>query len=560
MISLAICQHVMQDIHMETDIKADKKTIDLSAMSRKELEDFATQKSMESEELAAKIRHYEEIIRIANSKKYRGASEKTHPDQLNLGVFNEAELIAEEGVPEESSVDQIAPRKRTKVKGKRTAWVDTLPTETIDYTLTPEEQVCPVCHEPLHGMSKDIRVEIEIIPAQAKVTKHVTHIYSCRNCERNAEAVPIINAVSPPALISGSTASASAVAYIINSKYVMANPLYRLEQDFKKLGVNLSRQTMSNWLIRVSQDYLRPLYDLLHESLVSRDICHIDETTVEVIKEPGRSANQESYMWLYRTAETDKEPIVLFDYQPGRSGDYPKAFMEGFSGYYHTDGYIGYNKMASGKEEKPPPMRVRVSCWSHARRPYDEALRGLKNEQATEITYCEKGLAYCNKLFELERKWKDISPDERLKKRKNEAALIVDEYFDWCKETSKFAISLLAKAVNYSIRREEHLRNYLRDGRLSISNNVAERSIRSFVVGRNNWLFSFTPKGAEASAVIYSIALTAKANRLNQGAYIEYILSKMPSMDMSDKTALETLLPWADSMPGHLRLPEDIRT
>ena len=558
----------MQDIHMGTDAKAEVKTIDLSAMSRKELEDFATQKSMESEELAAKIRHYEEIIRIANSKKYRGSSEKTHADQLNLGLFNEAELIIEEGVPEEPSANQIAPRKRTKVKGKRTAWVDTLPTETIDYTLTPEEQICPVCSEPLHGMTKDIRVEIGIIPAQAKVTKHVTHIYACRNCERNAETVPIIKAISPPALISGSTASASAVAYIIGSKYVMANPLYRLEQDFKKLGVGLSRQTMSNWLIRVSQDYLRPLYDLFHESLISREVCHIDETTVEVIKEPGRRANQESYMWLYRTGETDKEPIVLFDYQPGRSGDYPKAFMDGFSGYYHTDGYSGYNKMAPAKDkdgkppdkdEKPPPIRIRVSCWSHARRPYDEALRGLKKEQATEITYCEKGLAYCNKLFELERKWKDLSPEERLKKRKDEAAPIVDEYFVWCKETSKFAISLLAKAVNYSIGREEYLRNYLLDGRLSISNNVAERAIRSFVVGRNNWLFSFTPKGAEASSVIYSIVETAKANRLDQRAYIEYILSKMPGMDLNDKTDLENLLPWSDSIPGHLKLSEEAR-
>ena len=559
MILLAMARHIMQDNDMEKIAAEKPKTIDLSSMSRRELEEYATQKSMESEELAAKIRHYEEIIRIANSKKFKGSSEKTHPDQLNLGVFNEAELIAEEGLPKEPSAEQIAPRKRTKVKGKRTAWADTLPTETIDYTLTPEKQVCPVCHEPLHGMSKDIRCEIEIIPAQAKVTRHVTHIYSCRNCEKNAEAVPIIKALSPPALISGSAASASAVAYIINSKYVMANPLYRMEQDFKKLGVNLSRQTMSNWLIRVSQDYLRPLYDLLHESLVSRDICHIDETTVEVIKEPGRSANQESYMWLYRTGETDEKSIVLFDYQPGRSGDYPKAFMQGFSGYYHTDGYIGYNKMATGKEEKPPPMRVKVGCWAHARRPYDEAIRGLKKEQATEIVYCEKGLAYCNSLFELERKWKDLSPDDRLEKRKKEAALIVDEYFAWCKEVSKFAISLLAKAVNHSIGQEEYLRNYLRDGRLSISNNVAERSIRSFVVGRNNWLFSFTPKGAEASAVIYSIVETAKANQLNQGAYIEYILSQMPGMDLPDRMTLETLLPWSDSIPGHLRLPDEAR-
>jgi len=545
----------MQDIHMEKNTESNTKTVDLSSLSRSELENLVVQKLIENEELAAKVKHYEEIIRIANSRKYGGSSEKTHPEQLNLGLFNEVELIAEEGVPEEPTPNQVAPRIREKVKGKRTAWVDTLPTETIDYTLTPEEQVCPVCGEPLHEMTKEVHCEIEIIPAQAKVTKRVAHIYSCRNCEKNAEAVPIIKAPLPPALIKGSVASPAAVAYIINGKYVMANPLYRMEQDLGKLGVNLSRQTMSNWLIRVSQDYLRPLYDLLHESLVSRDICHIDETTVEVIQEPGRTAKQESYMWLYRTGETDKEPLVLFDYQPGRSGDFPKAFMEGFSGYYHTDGYIGYNKMVPGEDEKPPPMRVRVGCWAHARRPYDKALRGLDKGQATTATYCGKGLEYCNRLFELEKEWKDLSPDERIGKRKEKAEPVVDEYFAWCKKTAVFAVGLLAEAVNYSINQEEYLRNYLRDGRLSISNNVAERDIRSFVIGRNNWLFSFTPKGAEASAVIYSIVETAKANRLDQRAYIEYILSKMPGMDLSDEEALKTLLPWSDSIPSDVRLP-----
>jgi transposase len=322
-------------------------------------------------------------------------------------------------------------------------------------------------------MTKDVRCEIGIIPAQAKVTKHVVQIYSCRNCEKNADAVPIIKAPSPPALIKGSIASASAVAYIIHGKYVMANPLYLQEADFKKLGINLSRQTMSNWLIRVSQDYLSLLYDLLHESLTSREICHIDETVIEVIKEPGRTAQQGSYMWLYRTGETDERPIVLFDYQQSRAGDCPKAFMKGFSGYYHTDGYLGYNKMVPDKNEKPPPRRIRVGCWSHSRRPYDEALRGLKKEQVKAITYSEKGLEYCNKLFEFERKWKGLSPDERLKKRKEFAAPVVDKYFEWCKAVSKFAAGLLAKAVNYSIGQEEYLRNYLLDGRLSISNNAA---------------------------------------------------------------------------------------
>ena len=211
--------------------------------------------------------------------------------------------------------------------------------------------------------------------------------------------------------------------------------------------------------------------------------------------------------------------------------------------------------MVPDKNEKPPPRRIRVGCWSHSRRPYDEALRGLKKEQVKAITYSEKGLEYCNKLFELERKWKGLSPDERLKKRKEFAAPVVDKYFEWCKAVSKFAAGLLAKAVNYSIGQEEYLRNYLLDGRLSISNNAAERNIRSFVIGRVNWLFAFTPNGAEASAIIYSIVETAKANHLDPRAYVEHILSLMPSMDLSDKDALSTLLPWTDNIPDSVRLP-----
>jgi len=539
---------------MDKSAETNIKTVDFSSMSRGELENFAMEKSMELEALSAKVKHYEELIRIANSRKYSGSSEKTHQDQIDLGIFNEAELIAEEGTAPEPSADEIAPRKRTKVKGKKTAWVDTLSTEVIDYTLTPEEQVCPACGGPLHDMGKDVRCEIEIIPAQAKVTKHIAHVYACRNCEKNAEAVPIIKAKTPPALIKGSSASASAVAYIIHGKYVMANPLYRMEQDLKKLGVNLSRQTMSNWLIRISQDYLRPLYDLLHESLVSRDICHIDETVIEVIKEPGRKAQQDSFMWLYRTAEADESgAVVLFDYQESRKGENPKAFMDGFTGYIHTDGYIAYEKMLD-KNTKPPPI-IRVGCFAHARRLYDKALRGLAKEETTSATYSQKGLEYCNKLFEFEREWKDLPLDERLKKRKEIAAPVVDEYFKWAKKTSGFAAGLLAKAVNYSLSQEEYLRNYLLDGRLAISNNVAERSIRSFVIGRGNWLFAFTPLGAEASAVICSIVETAKSNRLNPGAYIEYILTKMPGMDLTDKKALSGLLPWTDSIPNYVKMP-----
>jgi hypothetical protein len=380
----------------------------------------------------------------------------------------------------------------------------------------------------------------------------VVHEYSCRNCEKNGISVPIIKAPAPTPLIKGSIASASLASEILAAKYVLALPLYRQEEELKRLGINIPRQNLANWVIKVSKDYLSKLYGILHDELMLRDICHIDETTVEVLHEPGRDAEQKSYMWIYGTGKHDSKRIVLFDYQQGRSGEHPKTFMVGFKGFMHTDGYSGYNKMIDA--DRSPPDIIRVGCWAHARRKYDEALKSLPKEERQAAVLTNEGLDYCNELFKLEKDWKDLSPEDRLQKRKRFASPIVDAYFAWVEKMSRIARGQLAKAVNYSLKQESVLRNYLLDGRLEISNNLAERAVRPFVIGRNNWLFANTPAGAESSAIVYSIVETAKANGLIPRSYMEHLLTMMPDMDLSNRSSLMQLLPWSETLPDSIRV------
>jgi hypothetical protein len=384
-------------------------------------------------------------------------------------------------------------------------------------------------------------------------------VYACRNCDRNETSTPIIAAKAPNGVLRNSLASPSFLAYIMNNKYVLALPLYRQAQELQRAGIDLNRQTLANWTVRASVLYLKPLYDLLHEELVKRDVLFADETTLEVLREPGREPSADSFMWLYRTGgDTDKH-IVLYEYQQGRSGDFPKAFLAGFSGYLHVDGYAGYHKLLSPDGVGPPngPGVTLAGCWTHARRYYDEAKRGMPPGTDLTGTLTATGLAYCNRLFQIEESLKDLPPDERKERRLTLSLPVEDEYFAWAKSAAKIAAPTMkiGTAVNYSINQEKQLRGFLLDGRLEISNNRAERSIKPFVIGRKNWLFSNTPGGAEASAVIYSIAETAKENGLSVVPYLTHLFETLSNADTSDKAMLSALLPWSNSLPPECKAP-----
>jgi hypothetical protein len=386
------------------------------------------------------------------------------------------------------------------------------------------------------------------------VTEHVQYVYACRNCQNNGiDKTPIIYAHIPKPVLENSLASPSMLAYVMSRKYSDAMPLYRQEQQFKKSGLELSRQTLANWMVKASEKHLSLLYDLMRKELLKSQVLHADETVLEVLREPGREASAQSYMWIYRTSR-GSIPIVLYEYTQGRSGDYPKRFLKEFQGYLHTDGYAGYHKLTEERDGKAAKV-VQVGCFAHARRKYMEAKKAISEKETLTATNINKGLEYCNRLFLLETRFEDMTPEERFRYRNNEAAPVIEEYFAWVKsmEAKVLPKSKLGEAIHYSLKQEKYLRNYLLDGRLEISNNRAERSIKPFVIGRKNWLFCNTPKGATASAVIYSVIETAKENGLNPFPYLEFLFHQLPNVDREDSTALEQLLPWSESLPEECR-------
>ena len=510
-----------------------------------------------------------------------------YPDeQLNLMdmidcslMFNEAEAVGTPAVPE-PQLEEIT-YKRRKKKGKREMDFGVLPTQQIIHELSERERICPNCKGELHACGHDVlRRELTVIPAQYMVTEHVQTVYSCRDCEKSEKPensdipVPMIKADVPAPVISGSgIASPSLIAYIANQKYTLALPLYRQEQEFSRNNLNLSRQTMANWLIYVSQYWLVPIYNSLRNILLLAYVLHADETSVQVLKEDGKPAESKSYIWLYRTgcdaeypgrmvgqagyrpeqfpkgttgdAKPPPGPIVLYDYQPDRKHINAKSFLDGFSGYLHSDGYQAYNNL-------PSTITV-VGCWAHLRRKFADILKSIPdyNKQGS---LAMRGVLYCDKLFELEREYAKLPDDDNFKER-YEARLekskpIIDEFFTWAESVYGKHImatpkSNMGKALAYAMNQRTQLENVLCDGRLELSNNRAERSIKPFVIGRKNWLFSNTEKGADASALFYSIIETAKENGLKPYEYLKYIFETAPNLNLvRNPNAVETLLPW----------------
>lgn len=510
------------------------------AMNVEELRERCAFLEQQNAELTAKVEWFMEQFKLAKHRQFGASSEKTLSADQQPSLFNEAEKEAEtERV--EPTVETIT-YKRRKQKGHREAMLEDLPVETVEYRLPTEEQVCPNCGGPLHEMSTEVRQELKVIPAQVRVVKHVRYAYSCRRCEREEISTPVVTAKAPAPVIPGSLASPSAVAYIMNAKYVDGLPLYRQEQQWSRLGVELSRQTMANWVVYAADKWLEPLYDRLREHLLKGNILNADETAFQVLHEDGREAESKSCMWLYRTGR-DGPPIVLFDYKTTRAGKHPKKFLSGFKGYLQVDGYSGYDML---------PDVTLVGCWAHARRKFDEALKVLPADKRLSPSVALDGLSFCNKLFAIERDLSDVTPEERCKARLERSRPVLDDFLDWLQKQSQRVLpqSLLGQAVKYCLNQWNKLENFLLDGRLEIDNNRSERSIKPFVIGRKGWLFCNTPKGARASAVVYSMVETAKENQLIPFEYLRCLFERLPNLGGDD---LDELLPWSDSLPNTCR-------
>lgn len=496
-------------------------------------------------ELAAKIAWYEEQFRLSKQRQFGVSSEKTDANQLQLPLFNEAEITADSGV-EEPTVETIV-YNRKKAKGQRDIKLENLPTETIEYRLSEEKQVCSCCQGNLHEMSTEVRRELKVIPAEVKVVEHIQYIYACRHCEREDIQTPILKASIPSSVFPKSLASPSAMAYIMNQKYVESMPLYRQEQQFARLGVFLSRQTLANWVLYGATTWLQLIYERMYLQLLSKDILHADETTLQVLREPGRTATATSYLWLYRSGQ-EGPAIILYDYQQTRASKHPRKFLSEFKGYLHVDGYAGYHGI--------PHVKL-VGCWAHARRKFDEALKALPDRSAD--VPAKAGLHFCNQLFAIEREIKDLSYEERYNDRLERSRPVLDAFSVWLRTQTPKVLpkSALGQAIKYCRNQWEKLEAFLEDGRLEIDNNRSERSIKPFVIGRKNWIFANTPKGAKSSAIIYSIVETAKENGLNPLQYLTYLFEELPNMDIRDMNALDQLLPWSKDLPDRCRVFKD---
>jgi transposase len=529
------------------EVEQKTKTIDLSAMGRRELEEYALQRSALADALEAKVKSYEELLRKAASYRF-GPSSERYVSEGQMNFFNEVEAGCDPDAPEPERSEVVPPPKRRKKKGHKKDVVKSLPHEIIEYTLSDDERVCPKCGGELSGMKTVVRTAIEMTPAKYTVVEHRSKVYTCRNCDKEGIEGTIITAPSPNGMFRNSLASPSFVADVMYKKYTLAQPLYRQEKELARAGVPIGRNTLANWVIKGYLSYLSPLYEHMRRLLLTVDVLHADETPVEVLKEPGKAASSNSYMWMYRTGACFERQIILFSHTPGRGAEYPKAFLDGYRGYIHTDGYSAYRTLLKETDAKPPPDIAFVGCFGHARRKYADIVKGLKKNETIGGTATEKALGYIGALFKLEEEAKGFTPEKRHTYRQKHAVPIVNEYFDWCRAILPECVNdSLRKAVSYSLNQENDLRNYLLDGRLDISNNLGENSIRPFCVGRRNWLFCDTPAGADASAAVYGIIETARANGLDAFGYLKYIFTIFKDRDIGSLD-MDEFMPWVPAI------------
>ncbi len=485
--------------------------------------------------LENQVSNLTEMVLLLRKEKFGPSSEKTTVQiEGQLSLFNEAELEADPKVKEPVFFRKGCAVNRNK-KTNREELLKDLPVTEIPCMIHPDDMYCEQCGGALKeiGFVK-VRDELQYIPAQIKIIRYTQQSCECPAC-KHTEHPFIQKAVVPKSLMNHSLASASSVAHVMYQKYVNGMPLYRQEKDWEQLGIGLSRATMANWIIRCSQDYLNPVTTHLQKHLLKRDIIHCDETPVQVLKEEGKKPQTKSYMWLYRSGNDGKAPIILYDYQPSRNGDHAATYLKDFKGYVHSDGYSGYNKLDG---------IIRCGCWAHLRRKFVEALPSRRDPDGPP-TSAEIGRQYCDKLFHIENELKNLSPDERYAKRLELEKPILEAFWCWLDSLSTLKGSALGKAVIYARNQKQYMENYLLDGRCSLSNNAAENAIRPFTVGRKNWLFADTPKGADASATVYSLVETAKANGLNVNKYLQYVLQYMSATDWQNNPKLmDEIMPW----------------
>jgi transposase len=485
-----------------------------------------------------------EALRLAKKYQYGRSSEKwTDNDKIHLLLFDEAELEADTPVSDEKEIITVPSDTKKSKKGRKPLSED-LPRKIITHELSDVERHCTKTDCPKYKecqklrpiIGKDETEELEFIPAVIQVNHHIRYSYGPIECDdlNEGECLPtIITAPAVKRMIPGSIATPSLLSYVAVSKFSDALPFYRQERLFERIGVNISRQTMSNWIMNVSRK-TENFIKLLREKSREGPLLNIDETTLQVLKEPGRPPDSTSYMWVV-VGHHGENKIVLYNYYRRRTKQIANYLVEGFSGAIQTDGYAGYNEVGSRKDI------WHVGCWAHARRKFHDAYKGSKKGGIA-----AEGLKYICKLYKIEKTLRklQLSPEEFVSRRKKAVVPVLRKFKEWLTNQSSVVVpgSLLGKAISYALNEYKKLVRYLKYAYLTPDNNIAERAIRPFTVGRRNWLFNNSPRGAYASATMYSLIETAKANNLEPYHYLEFIFKRLPEADTTEK--LEQLLPW----------------
>lgn len=527
-----------------------------------------------------------ELLSAAGARRWCPSSERACPGQLPLfegeGAPGSGEPAAGgEGAPgaggpaaegEGAGDAPAGPRRRG---GPRRSDGPGAPVVVVEHEIPEAERVCPECGGPLEEYKVEAVRRVRVEPARVVVEEHRTHFYRCPACcaanaagelgeDGSERRAVLVGAPAPRPPLPGSQATASAVAWLVHGKFVMHSPLARMEAEMAGMGFALSRQRMSDWLLGAHERYLSKVADRIAAGLLTHGIVHADETTVQVLREPGRKPTSKSYMWVFRSSPREGPQAVCFRYSPTRAAEVPRDFLRGWGGLLCADGYAAYSSLASSRAAGGGPAVVNVGCLAHVRRKFVEVVRaaggrgrcGEAGSVALGAWERVDAVLAAEREASAEAEAAGLEGDARTEARRAKVAPLLSGLEAWLREQAPRALpgSKLAKAVSYALAQIPCVANALSDYRAELTNNAAERAVRPLALGRKNWLFCCSQKGAEASAAIYGVVETARANGLDPLRYVEWLLEEMPGRDLTD-AFVDSLLPWSESVPDSVRVP-----
>jgi len=513
---------------------------DFSELTKEDLIKLLLEQDKKVFTLNNKVKTLSDDVRILKRYLFAKKSEKVSKEDIKQGsLFNESEDAASEEKPPnipENNKESSDSSKKTKRKPGRRKLPDSIPKNKVTVDVKAIDKLCPCCKKPRPEFSTKPTQKLRFIPAQIIVDEYDIKKYGECDCEefQNREDLPgIIEAEAPKSFIPGGIATSSLVAHIIVNKFCDSLPFYRQNRIFKRIGVDISRQNMSNWSLTASSK-CEPLIEYMRKYIISGDLINMDETTLQVLNEKDRSAKSKSYMWVMTGGEKDKK-IVLFNYAATRKQETPVTLLKGYNGILQTDGYAGYNKAVKDYD------LWHVGCLAHTKRKFWDIATVTEKKGLA-----HKGVTFFSKLYEINNRLKEmnLSDDDFVKKRREESIPVWQEFYRWLHENKNKVIdgSPISRAINYSLNQYQKIVRYLKYAIIPLDNNVAENAIRPFCVGRKNWLFSNTPRGAYSSAVLYSLVETAKVNKIEPDIYLNYIFEAITNM--GENVDWDSLMPW----------------